>query len=63
LAQLGFVAAVVGIGVYAVNQAVDGIAIKFVAEEWANNDPQVDLSAKGLAYVFRDERIELEFRG
>ena len=30
----GFVAAVVAISVYAANQAVDGIAIKFVAEEW-----------------------------
>ena len=36
LAQLGFVAAVVAISVYAANQAVDGIAIKFVAEEWVN---------------------------
>lgn len=36
LSQLGIVAAVVGISVYAVNQAVDGIAIKFVAEEWVN---------------------------
>ncbi len=36
LAQLGLVTAVVGISVYAVNQAVDGVAIKFVAEEWVN---------------------------
>ena len=36
LVQLGFVTAIVAIGVYAANQAVDGIAIKFVAEEWVN---------------------------
>ncbi|MFQ6029967.1 MAG: hypothetical protein ACE5Q6_21040 [Dehalococcoidia bacterium] len=36
LARLGFVAALVSVGVYAANQGVDGIAIKFVAEEWVN---------------------------
>ena len=36
LAQLGFVAAVVAISVYAANQAVDGIDIKFVAKEWVD---------------------------
>ena len=33
LARLGYVTAVVATAIYAVNQAVDGVAIKFVADE------------------------------
>ena len=36
LARLGLVTALVAVGVYGANQAVDGIAIKFVAEEWVS---------------------------
>jgi hypothetical protein len=36
LARLGYVTAVVATAIYAVNQAVDGVAIKFVADEWVS---------------------------
>lgn len=36
LARLGLASTLVAVGVYGVNQRVDGIAIKFVAEEWVN---------------------------
>jgi len=36
LARMGIVVAVVAEGVYAINQAVDGIANKFVAQEWVS---------------------------
>ena len=34
LALLGYVTAIVATATYAVNQAVDGVAVKFVADEW-----------------------------
>jgi hypothetical protein len=34
LARLGIIVAVVAEGIYAVNQAVDGVAMKFVAQQW-----------------------------
>ena len=34
LARLGIIVAVVAEGIYGVNQAVDGVAIKFVAQQW-----------------------------
>jgi len=36
LARLGIIVAVVAEGIYGVNQAVDGIAIKFVAQQWVS---------------------------
>ncbi len=36
LALLGFFATLVSISTYAANQGVDGVAIKFVADEWVN---------------------------
>jgi len=59
LAQLGFVAAVVGIGVYAANQAVDGIAIKFVAEEWVSAPPSEKDVAFRVAEAVRHIEIGL----
>ena len=59
LAQLGFVAAVVGIGVYAANQAVDGIAIKFVAEKWVSAPPSEKDVAFRVAEAVRHIEIGL----
>lgn len=39
LARLGFVAAVVALAVYAVNQAVDGVGVKFVADSYVGASP------------------------
>ena len=39
LAHLGLVATVVALAVYAVNQAVDGVGIKFVADSWVGASP------------------------
>jgi hypothetical protein len=36
LARLGYLTAVVATALYAVNQAVDGVAIKFVADDWVS---------------------------
>jgi hypothetical protein len=36
LARLGIIVAVVAEGIYGVNQAVDGVAIKFVAQQWVS---------------------------
>ena len=36
LARLGIIIAVVAEGIYGVNQAVDGVAIKFVAQQWVS---------------------------
>jgi hypothetical protein len=47
LARLGYVTVVLATAVYAVNQAVDGVAIKFVADEW------VSASAAEQANTFR----------
>ncbi len=59
LAQLGFVAAVIGIGGYAANQAVDGIAIKFVAEEWVSAPPSEKEVAFRVAEAVRHIEIGL----
>ncbi len=59
LAQLGFVAAVVAISVYAANQAVDGIAIKFVAEEWVSAPPSEKEVAFRVAEAVRHIEIGL----
>ena len=59
LAQLGFVAAVHGIGVYAANQVVDGIAIKFVAEEWVSAPPSEKEIAFRIAEAVRHIEIGL----
>src|SRR2546423_1435705 len=39
VARLGIIVAVVAEGVYAANQAVDGIAIQFVAQQWVSAPP------------------------
>jgi hypothetical protein len=36
LARLAYVTAVLATAIYAVNQAVDGVAVKFVADEWVS---------------------------
>ena len=59
MAQLGFVAAVVAISVYAANQAVDGIAIKFVAEEWMSAPPSEKEIAFRVAEAVRHIEIGL----
>ena len=59
LAQLGFVAAVVAISVYAANQAVDGIAIKFVAKEWVNAPAEEKEVAFRVAEAVRHIEIGL----
>ncbi len=59
LAQLGFVAAVIGIGGYAANQAVDGIAIKYVAEEWVSAPPSEKEIAFRVAEAVRHIEIGL----
>ncbi len=59
LAQLGFVAAVVAISVYAANQAGDGIAIKFVAEEWVTAPAEEKEVAFRVAEAVRHIEIGL----
>ena len=36
IARIGFVTAVVATAIFAVNQAVDGVAVKFVADQWVS---------------------------
>ena len=55
----GFVAAVVAISVYAASQAVDGIAIKFVAEEWLSAPPSEKEVAFRVAEAVRHIEIGL----
>jgi hypothetical protein len=57
LARMGIVVAVVAEGVYAVNQAVDGIANKFVAQEWVSAAPAEKADAFRLANAVRHIEI------
>lgn len=57
LARMGIVVAVVAEGVYAVNQAVDGIANKFVAQEWVGAAPTEKADAFRLADAVRHIEI------
>jgi hypothetical protein len=57
LARMGIVGAVVAEGVYAVNQAVDGIANKFVAQEWVSAAPAEKADAFRLANAVRHIEI------
>ena len=57
LARMGFVIAVVAEGVYAINQAVDGIAIKFVAQEWVSAAPDEKVVAFRVADAVRHIEI------
>lgn len=57
LARMGIVVAVVAEGVYAINQAVDGIANKFVAQEWASAVPAEKADAFRLADAVRHIEI------
>lgn len=57
LARMGFVFAVVAEGVYAVNQAVDGIANKFVAQQWVNAAPDQKAVTFSVAEAVRHIEI------
>ncbi len=57
LASMGIVVAVVAEGVYAVNQAVDGIANKFVAQQWVSAAPAEKADAFLLADAVRHIEI------
>jgi len=57
LARMGFVIAVVAEGVYAINQAVDGIANKFVAQQWVNAAPDEKAVAFRVADAVRHVEI------
>ena len=56
LARMGIVVAVVAESVYAVNQAVDGIANKFVAQEWVSASP----AEKAVAFRIADTVRHIE---
>jgi hypothetical protein len=53
LARLGLVTAVVSLAVYAVNQAIDGVGIKFVADSYRGASPADKPSALRLADAIR----------
>jgi hypothetical protein len=57
LARMGFVIAVVAEGVYAINQAVDGIANKFVAQQWVSAAPDEKAVAFRVADAVRHIEI------
>lgn len=57
LARLGLATALVAVGVFGANQAVDGIAIKFVAEEWVNAPAEEKEVAFRLAEAVRHIEI------
>lgn len=53
LARLGLLAAVVALAVYAVNQAVDGVGIKFVADSYVGASPTARPGALLVADAIR----------
>ena len=57
LARMGIVVALVAEGVYAINQAVDGIANRFVAQEWVGAAPAERADAFRLADAVRHIEI------
>jgi hypothetical protein len=59
LARLGYVSAVVATAIYAVNQAVDGVAIKFVADEWVSAPAAEKADAFRVAEAVRHIEIGL----
>src|SRR5215210_2013650 len=59
LARLGYVTAVVATALYAVNQAVDGIAIKFVADDWVSAPAAEKADAFRVAEAVRHIEIGL----
>jgi hypothetical protein len=59
LARLGYVTAVVATAIYAVNQAVDGVAIKFVADEWVSVPAAEKADAFRVAEAVRHIEIGL----
>ena len=59
LARLGYVTAVVATTIYAVNQAVDGIAVKFVADEWVSAPAEEKADAFRVAEAVRHIEIGL----
>ncbi len=59
LARLGYVTAVLATAVYAVNQAVDGIAVKFVADEWVSAPAEEKADAFRVAEAVRHIEIGL----
>jgi hypothetical protein len=59
LAQLGYVTVVIATAVYAVNQAVDGVAIKFVADEWVSAPAGEKANAFRVAQAVRHIEIGL----
>ena len=52
-ALLGMVAAVVSAATFAANHAVDGVAIRYVAENWVNAPPDGKVFAMNLAQAVR----------
>lgn len=59
VARLGFVVAVVAVAIFGVNQAVDGVAIKFVAEQWVDAPAAQKADAFHLANAVRHIEIGL----
>ena len=59
LARLGYVIAVVATAIYAVNQAVDGVAVKFVADEWVSAPAAEKAGALRVAEAVRHVEIGL----
>ena len=59
LARLGYVSAVVATAIYAVNQAVDGVAVKFVADEWLSAPAAEKADALRVAEAVRHIEIGL----
>ena len=59
LARLGYVTAVIATAVYAVNQAVDGVAIKFIADEWVSAPAAEKANAFRVAEAVRHIEIGL----
>jgi hypothetical protein len=57
LARLGMVVAVVAESIYGVNQAVDGVATKFVAQQWVNAAPADKAEAFRIADTVRHIEI------
>ena len=59
LARLGYVVVLLATAVYAVNQAVDGVAIKFVADEWVSASAAEQANAFRIAQPVRHIEIGL----
>jgi len=53
LALLGMTVVVIAAATFAVNHAVDGVAIRYVAENWVSAPPEGKVAAMGLAQAVR----------